>query len=192
MATAKNAASKAVEIDPLDDESRLYEIAVLYPFPMNQKEEADLQKNIEEIFTEANATLVLKDVWGRRGLAYKIGGFTEGTFIIYYYTMDPLKVKQIDQDLRILKGMLRHMIVKPPKNYQIVPYADNLTKWKNQEKMNKEKVATDKEERLKKQVVEKAARANKKEEPVQKATPMTGAAITEELDKLISDKDLNI
>jgi small subunit ribosomal protein S6 len=187
MVSAKDAAKKAAAAvidDDLDNEPRIYEIAVLYPFPINQKEESELIKGIEEIFAEADAKLVMKDVWGRRGLAYKIGGFSEGTFIIYYYTMDPLKVKDVNQQLRILKGMLRHMIVKPPKNYQMVPYADNLTKWKNQ--------AQDKEDRLKKVVIEKAKRANKKEEPEVKATPMTGAAITEELDKLISDKDLNI
>ena len=194
MATLKDAAKKASAIiEDLDDEQRIYEVALLYPFPMNQKEDTELQKNVEAIFTEAGAKLVMKDAWGRRGLAYKIGGYTEGTFIIYYYTIDPLKVKEIDQQMRILKGVLRHMIVKPPKNYQMVPYAGNLEKWQNEEKLVKEKAAMDKEERLKKQVVEKAKRATKKEEkPEVKAAPMTGAAITEELDKLISDKDLNM
>ncbi len=196
MATLKELAKKkALPVRDADDESepRIYEVAVLYPFPMNQKEDTELQKAIEEIFAEAKAKLVLKDVWGRRGLAYKIGGYSEGTFIIYYYEIEPLKIKDIDVQLRILKGMLRHMIVKPPKNYQIVPYADHYASWKNQEKLMQEKAVMDKEERLKKQVVEKAKRVNtKKEEPEVKAAPMTGAAITEELDKLISDKDLNI
>jgi|CXWL01.1.fsa_nt_gi small subunit ribosomal protein S6 len=194
MVTLKDAAKKAAAtIDDLDDEPRTYEVAVVYPFPMNQKEETELQKNIEEIFTEAGAALIMKDVWGRRGLAYKIGGCTEGTFIIYYYTIDPLKVKEIDQQIRILKGVLRHMIVKPPKNYEMVPYAGNYDKWKDQEKLIQEKAAMDKEERLKKQVVDKAKRQTKKEEkPEVKVKPMTGEAITQELDKLISDKDLNM
>lgn len=182
-----------MELDE-DNEPRIYEIAVLYPYPMNQKEETELRKSVEEIFANAGGEQLMKDVWGRRGLAYKIGGYTEGTFIIYYYNMDPSKVKDVDLELRILKGMLRHMIVKPPKNYQIVPYADNYTKWKDQEKLMQEKASQDKEERLKKQVVEKAARQNKKEEKteVKKVSPMSGAAITQELDKLISDKDLNM
>lgn len=176
-----------------DDESRIYEIAVLYPYPMNQKEESTLQKSIEEIFETAGAKQIMKDIWGRRGLAYKIGGYSEGSFIIYYYEIDPLKVKEIDTELRILKGMLRHMIVKPPKNYQVVAYADHYAKWKDQEKLMQEKAAMDKEERLKKQVVEKAKRQTRKEEPEGKKTaPMTGAAITQELDKLISDKDLDM
>ena len=177
-----------------DEDARIYEIAVLYPYPMNQKEESDLQKAIDEIFREAGAKLILKDAWGRRGLAYKIGGFNEGNFIIYYFEMDPSKLKEVDTQLRILKGMLRHMIVKPPKNYQIVPMAGNFDKWKQQEKLIGEKAAQDKEDRLKKQVVEKAARQSKAKEKKSEveSKPMSEQSITEGLDKLISDKDIDI
>jgi hypothetical protein len=102
-------------------------------------------------------------------------------------------VKEIDTQLRILKGILRHMIVKPPKNYQIVPFANRLTEWQEQERMRGEKEAADKEEKLKKQVVEKAKRSAKAEKkPETPAKPMTGESITQGLDKLISDKDLEL
>ncbi len=85
------------------------------------------------------------------------------------------------------------MIVKPPKNYQIVPMADTYDKWKQQEKVAGEKAAADKEEKLKKQVVEKAKRQTKKEEKKEvEAKPMSEQSITEGLDKLISDKDIEI
>ena len=179
---------------PTVEDNRIYEVAVLYPYPMNQKEEAELQKGIEEIFSEAGGKQIMKDAWGRRGLAYKIGGFTEGTFVIYYYEIDPLKLKDIDQQLRILKGMLRHMIVKPAKNYQIVPYADNYDRWKQQEQLVREKVAQDKEDKLKKQVVDKAKRQTKKDDtqPEVKAKPVTAETISEGLEKLISDKDIDL
>ncbi len=178
---------------PTSEDNRIYEVAVLYPYPMNQKEESDLQKGIEAIFDEFAAKQVFKDVWGRRGLAYKVGGFTEGTFIIYYYEVDPLKLKEIDQQLRILKGLLRHMIIKPPKKYQITPYAGRYEEWKTEEKVAGEKKAMEKEEKLKKQVVDKAKRQTKKEEKVEAPSkPMTEAVLTEELDKLISDKDIDI
>lgn len=182
-------------ITATSEDTRIYEIALLYPYPINQKEESELVKGVEELFSEAGAKVVLKDNWGRRGLAYKIGGFNEGNFIIYYLDMDPSKLKEVDTQLRILRGVLRHMIVKPPKNYQIVPMADNFEKWKQQEKVAGEKVAAEKEEKLKKQVVEKAKRATKKEEKKAEpevAKPMSKEAITEGLEKLISDKDIDL
>jgi len=176
---------------PSNEDARIYECAVLYPYPMNQKEESDLLKGIEEIFKDADAKVLMKDAWGQRGLAYKIGGFEDGNFVIYYLEMDPSKLKEVDTQLRILKGMLRHMIIKPPKKYVIAPMADNLQKWKEQSRMEGEARAAAKEEKLKKQVVEKAKRTTKpKKAAEEKAAPTE--TIAEGLDKLISDKDLEI
>lgn len=182
-----------VSYTPSSEDVRLYEVAVLYPYPMNQKEESELLKSIDEIFAEAGSKLIFKDAWGRRGLAYKIGGFDEGNFVIYYFEIDPSKLDEIDEQLRILKGMLRHMIIKPPKKYQIAPYAESEKKWKEQNRLEGERKVQEKEDKKLKQVVDKAKRAPvraKKEEGA--AKPVTGEALTQQLEKLISDKDLEI
>lgn len=185
-----------VNYTPTSDEVRLYEIAVLYPYPMNQKEEAELLKGVQAIFNEAGAKEIFKDVWGRRGLAYKIGGFDEGNFIIFYMEIDPAKLKELDEALRILKGILRHMIVKPPKHYQITSYAESEKKWKEASRIEGERQVQEKEDKKLKQVVDKVKRTTKASEtkkaevPVNK--PMTGEALTEKLDQLVSDKDLQM
>lgn len=180
----------------LQDEAdvRIYEFCVLYPYPFNQKEEQELLKGIDEIFAEAGAKTVSKDAWGRRGLAYSIGGFKEGNFIIYYMEMDPSAVKEVDKQLRILKGVLRHMVVKPPANYQIVSYAEKFVQWQEDQKLAVERAERDREERLQRQVVEKAKRTSK---PVKKAEPVVEKSaspemISQELEKLISNDDLKI
>lgn len=185
-----------VSYTPTTDEVRLYEVAVLYPYPMNQKEESELLKGIDEIFSEAGAKQIFKDVWGRRGLAYKIGGFDEGNFVVYYYEIDPSKIEEIDEQMRILKGMLRHMIVKPPKKYQIKSYADSEKQWKEQNRLEGERKVQEKEDKKLKQVVDKAKRVSPVRERPKKdgaeAKPITGEALSQQLDKLISDKDLEI
>lgn len=183
-------------LTPSSEDTRIYEIAILYPFPLGQKEEQDLVKGIEELFTEAGAKLVFKDAWGRRGLAYKIGGYTEGNYIIYYYDMEPSKLKEIDTQLRIMKGVLRHMMVKPPKHYVVSSFAENYQKWLDSERVAGERALQEKEEKLKKQVVDKAAKkvtkpATKKVEEAP-AKPVTKEDITQSVDKLLSDTDLSI
>lgn len=183
-----------VSYTPSSEDVRLYEVAVLYPYPMNQKEESELLKGIDEIFADAGAKQVFKDVWGRRGLAYKVGGFTEGNFVIYYYEIDPSKIDEIDEQMRILKGLLRHMIVKPPKKYQISAYADSEKKWKEASRLETERKAQEKEDKKLKQVVEKARRSTqtrtvKKDDA---AKPVAGETLSKQLDKLISDKDLEL
>lgn len=186
-----------VSYTPSSEDVRLYEIAILTPHPHGQKEESELQKGINEIFAEAKAKEIFKDIWGRRGLAYRIGGFTEGNFTIYYMEMEPAMVEEIDNQLRILKGVLRHMIVKPPKNYVIASYANTYEQWKEQSRLHEEQRAQEKEDKLKKQVVDKAKRTStrdvkKKDDVVSDKPAMTGEALTQELDKLISDKNLDI
>ena len=72
----------------------------------------------------------------------------------------------------------------------IAPMADNLQKWKEQSRMEGEARAQAKEDKLKKQVVEKAKRTTVKKKVEEKAAPTE--TIAEGLDKLISDKDLEI
>ena len=193
---ARAASASTHDNDLMDEvDVRVYEFCILYPYPFNQKDEQELVKGIEEIFAEAGAKQVAKDAWGRRGLAYTIGGFTEGNVIVYYMEMDPRKLKEIDKQLRILKGVLRHMVVKPPMNYAIVSYAEKFVRWQEDQKLDVERAARDREEKLQRQVVEKAKRMSKpiskKAEPAE-TKPMSEEAITKEVEKLISDEDLKL
>ncbi len=184
-----------VSYTPTSEDVRLYEIAVLYPYPVNQKEEAELLKAIDGIFADAGAKEIFRDSWGRRGLAYRIGGYNEANFVIFYQELDPRKLREIDQQLRILKGVLRHMIVKPPEGLEIRSYADAEKQWKEKERVEEAQRASEKEERLKKQVLDKARRKQapaRKEAPKREKPAATGEALSKQLDKLISDTDLDI
>lgn len=171
---------------------RLYETAILYPSPMNQKEENELLKGIDEIFAEASAAVLLKDAWGTRGLAYKVGGFQEANVLVMYHEIDPSKIKEIDRQLSILKGVLRHLIVKPVKNYDIAPMAGRLDQWKEQVRVDREVRVREKEEKKLKQVVEKAKRAPAKpKKTVVDDKPKPTETIEQGVDKLLSD-DLSL
>ncbi len=183
------------ELSASSEDTRIYELCVLYPFPLNQKEEQEVVKGIEELIGEAGAKVIMKDAWGRRGLAYPIGGYREGCFVIYYLDMEPAKLKEMDNQLRILKGVLRHLIVKPPKHYKITPYAGRFDEWKQQAKVEGERKAAEKEEKLKKQMLEKAKRQTKKsdaEKPKAERPAAPKADIGKKLDQLISDDSIEL
>lgn len=185
----------AIPAVPQSEDTRVYECAILYPYPIAPKEEQQLLKDIEALFTEAGGKLMFKDPWGRRGLAYKIGGYDEANVIIYYYDLDPKELKEIENQLKITKGVLRHMVVKPPKGYSIASYADNYDRWKEKSRVEEERRAAEKEEKLKKQVVDKAKRATKAEKPERKPADVSDkpkADLGSQLDKLVSDKDIEL
>ena len=105
------------------EDTRVYELCILYGYPTPQKEEAELLKQVEALFDEAGAKIIEKDSWGKRGLAYTIGGFDQGVYVVYYLDMDPSKLKEMDSAIRIVPGLLRHIIVKPPKDYELLKFS---------------------------------------------------------------------
>lgn len=180
---------------PSSEDVRVYEWCILYPYPIGQKEESDLLKEIDGYFAEVGAKLILRDKWGRRGLAYPVGGFTEGNFVVYYFEMDPSKVKEVDTQLKISKGILRHLFVKPPKHYQVIKYSEAYDTWLKERENVDEKRARENEQKVQDAVARKAKRQvklsdEKKKEEVKAAPALSKEALTEKLDKLISDDTL--
>ena len=171
------------------EDTRVYEWCVLYPI-LSQKEEQTLLKEIDAIFAEAGAKEIARDAWGKRGLAYSIKGSTEGNFVMYYFEMDPAKVREVDTQLRILKGILRHMFVKPPKNYQIVKFSETYEKWLKDRETAEEVKTREREEKVQEQIARKAKRQaklaseRKKTEKVEK--PIESEDLTQKIDELIS------
>ena len=178
--------------------SRLYECTILYAFPLSQKEEQGVQREVERIFEDAKAKQISKDVWGRRGLAYPIQGHTEGSFAVYHYEMDPASVTEVDEALRLASGVLRHLLIKPSKHYEIIRYSDRFEAWNKGRKDSEERKVSEEEEELKRKVAEKAKRqvARAKKEQVktteEASAPLEKAKLTEELEKLISDDELDL
>lgn len=185
--------------DAVTEDKMLYELCVLVPYPLPQKEETTVWKEVEKLLEEAEAVTKLKDVWGRRGLAYKIGGFSEGAYVIYYVEMDPSKVRELDRQLRITKNVLRHMVIKPPKHYQMMKYGELYQKWEEEGTLKRLRQSQEKQEKLEKQAIEKAktaakkvvtsARARKTEESDK--PKLSEAELSQEVSKLLSDDSLN-
>jgi len=177
----------------------VYEFCVLYPVNLSQKEEQTLLKGIEEIFTEAEGRQIAKDAWGRRGLAYPIKKQIEGNFIVFYYEMNPQKLREVDRQLRILPNVLRHLMVKPPKDYQMVKYSEAFEQWQKDKVTAVETKRKDEETKLQRKVVEKAKRDAKRTEvkktEVKKkeaASTLEEADLSKKLDELISDDSIGL
>jgi ribosomal protein S6 len=189
--TPRDSSSAQDDTDVLDNEDgvRLYECCVLIAYPLSQKDEAAAIKEVEAAFAEAGGKLIMKDAWGRRGLAYPIKGSMEAAVIVYYYELDTQKIKEIEQALKIMKNVLRHMFVKPPKNYKMEKYADKYEQWLKERESIDQKRAREREQRLTEQV---AARAKRKATTVKKTDkpagkPVSGEVITKQVDKLLTD-----
>lgn len=187
------------KLEPTTEDGRIYEFCVLYPADLTQKEENDFLKEIEALFTESGGKQVTKDLWGVRGLAYAIEGHVEGKFIVYHYELDPSKLRELDTALRITPKLLRHMVVKPPKGYEVVQYSKKFEQWLTDREKQEERKSREREESLAKKVADRAKRKVKRVETKKiedaaaaPAKPTDKKKLSEELDKLISADDLDL
>ncbi len=182
-------------LNPSSEDVRVYEIAVMLQPDLDPRGESKLLSEVEGHFAEAKAVTLFKDPWTKRGLAYKIGGFDEAKFVIYYLEIDPALVRELDKQLRLTKGILRHLVVIPPKGYEAVSYENRYQDWLKNRVTLAEQKQNKREERLKQTVTDTAKRAAKRiteQKPKEAAKPLDSGVLSDKLDKLISDDDLKL
>lgn len=50
--------------------------------------------------------------WGRRRLAYEINNFQDAFYVLYYFTIEPRFIDEIERDLRLEEVVIRHLLVR--------------------------------------------------------------------------------
>ena len=79
--------------------------------PDHEENEAEaLIENVKGII-ENGGNLIHLDVWGKRRLAYPIQKRTEGYYAVFVFECEPSFVAEVNQALRVIEAILRHMIV---------------------------------------------------------------------------------
>jgi len=191
-------------IKPKGEDTRTYEIAVLLPGDVSDKDKQETLRNIGELFKEKEVTVVRKDEWKRMGLAYKLNGQTHGQYVLYYIEANAAVLHPLDQQLKIERGIVRHLIIKLPPQYEIVDWEAHYKEWKESLVKEEEDKTKEHEEHLKKKIVQRAMRQSaapaprKAAEAVEKpktsapAEELSGAELAEKLGELISDEDLKL
>lgn len=183
--------------DTAEEEARLYEFAILYPSSLSQKEEQGVVRDITALLEEAGGKPVERDMWGTRGLAYPIRGHREGKFLILHYTINPAHVREIDQQLRIMKGVLRHLVLTVQGTGPVVKFSERHDQWLKEQETKDQTQKTEREEQVRRQFAERARRqANRPQKKVEQReeerTEVKAEQITEQIQKIITDKDIDV
>ena len=68
--------------------------------------------NVNQFITEKGGAVSNVEQWGKRRLAYPIGRFAEGNYVLTQFTMKPELGKELEAKLRISEEILRHLIIR--------------------------------------------------------------------------------
>ena len=91
---------------------REYELVYIVAPTATDEDVEALQTQVAELVTEFGGTVENTDVWGRRKLAYEIGRFTEGIYVVQLLEGPGEMISELGRRLRVRDQVLRHLIVR--------------------------------------------------------------------------------
>jgi len=91
---------------------RQYELVYIVPPETTDEALAELRAQIVAVADRFGATFEKTENWGRRKLAYEIGGHREGVYVLEVINGPGAMTAELDRRLRVFDVVIRHMIVR--------------------------------------------------------------------------------
>jgi small subunit ribosomal protein S6 len=92
--------------------ARTYELIYILKPDATEQEVADLHGQVASIVERMGGAIEKTDTWGRRKLAYEIRHNKEGFYVLEVIKGSGELMKEIDRRLKVIEGLLRHLIVR--------------------------------------------------------------------------------
>jgi small subunit ribosomal protein S6 len=180
------------------EELAKYELMLIFKPDMSQEETDKELNKVKKLLKDQKAEIFHQDVWDIRDLAYVIKKNDKGYYVILYFTMEGVHLAEIEKELRLNAKIIRHLVVKSPKNYELkkleelmAPSTERRGKPKEEApKRAPRKVAKKEETKVKEpEVVEEKP----VEKPAEKPAPkMDISDLDSKLESILDDPDIDI
>ncbi len=90
---------------------RKYEVVMIFEPSLEEDKRNRLTERLQTIINDDGKVLEV-DEWGLRKLAYPINDIPEGYYVLTQFEGTPETVAELDRVIKIVDGVMRHMIVK--------------------------------------------------------------------------------
>jgi small subunit ribosomal protein S6 len=99
---------------------RQYELVYLLPPDSTEQQATELHGQIEAVVSRLHGQIEKTENWGRRKLAYEIGHFKEGVYVLEVINGSGELMKELDRRLKVLDLVIRHMVVRVDAEKKVV------------------------------------------------------------------------
>jgi len=99
---------------------RQYELVYILPPETTEQQATDLHEQIAAIVSRMNGAIEKTENWGRRKLAYEIGHFKEGVYVLEVINGSGELMKEVDRRLKVIDEVVRHLIVRVDEEKKVV------------------------------------------------------------------------
>jgi small subunit ribosomal protein S6 len=109
MAPRKRAKAK---VEVADEQLRDYELVLITNPELVEEKFDSIIDNLSQLITNSGGLVSEVDRWGKRRLAYPIGHFGEGIYVLARFKLKPAASIELEASLRISEDVLRHLLIK--------------------------------------------------------------------------------
>ena len=104
-----------------------YELLYIISNKFSENEVPAIKNSIEQLITDNQGEITLRQDWNKKKLAYPIKHFRHGYYQLLEFDIPATAVKIINNNLRLSDQILRHQIVKKDKNLPAQPTQLKIT-----------------------------------------------------------------
>ena len=99
---------------------RQYELIYILPPETSEQQAAEMHDQVAQTVARLNGQIEKTENWGRRKLAYEIGHYKEGVYVLELINGSGELMKEIDRRLKVIDQVVRHMIVRVDEEKRVV------------------------------------------------------------------------
>jgi len=91
---------------------RAYELIAILKPELDEEQAGATVDKVEKLIAAQGGSVENIDRWGKRRLAYEIGGHREGNYVVMNFHGLPGTVQELERVLKITDEVIRYLIVK--------------------------------------------------------------------------------
>lgn len=91
---------------------RDYELMVIYDPNLDDAAVEAANNRVTSAITQREGVVQSVEAWGRRRLAYPIGRFRDGVYVLLRFDVEPRAITEIERGLRLMEQVVRFLVVR--------------------------------------------------------------------------------
>jgi small subunit ribosomal protein S6 len=98
---------------------RTYELVYIVQPDASEQELGDLHTQVEGIIQRFSGVIDRTETWGRKRLAYEIGRYRDGVYVLEVFRGPADTVKELDRRLKVIDSVIRHLVIRVDEDMEI-------------------------------------------------------------------------
>ncbi len=91
---------------------RNYELTFIVPSDVNEEDMNGVVTQVQGWVEGTQGKVVRVDHWGRRHLAYQIGDYNEGYYVLLNLELNPQETLELERNLKLSDRIIRYLLIR--------------------------------------------------------------------------------